>query len=315
MAEAVPNQLDMTALKALWDTLDKNEDGLLQGKEWGRHVKAQEEQMKLFFGGETLKEIGMQFNRIDADGNDLLDWKEFVAAAQMSDLKKLFLTLDKDGNGQVSSKEWGQAVGQQWESMAAVFGGKSRREVGMYFNTIDKNDDETLTWEEFAKALYAQDCTKEYTELRELWDALNKDENDCVDSKEWGSAINNNQEIAMKYFGGSTLKEVASQFRKIDLDGNKKLSWVEVVEAADIGAFRKLFMKIDSDGSGMIDRKEWGSQLTAYFADLGTYFGGLTLGQMGKMFNELDTDNNDVISWTEMEQGLKAHQAKMEEGA
>lgn len=314
MAEAVPNQLDMVALKALWDTLDKNADGLLQGKEWGRHVKEQEEQMKLFFGGETLKEIGMQFNRIDEDGNDLLSWDEFVGAAQMSDLKKLFLTLDADANGKVSSKEWGQAVGQKWETMAAVFGGKSRREVGMYFNTVDKNEDETLTWEEFSKAYYAQSCTTEYTELRTLWDSLNKDENDCVDSKEWGTAINQNQEIAMKYFGGSTLQEIASQFRKIDANNDKKLSWVEVVEAADIGSFKKLFMSIDSDGSGMVDSKEWGRQLTSFYEEMGQYFTGLTLGQMGAMFKDIDTNHDDKISWPEMEKALIAHQAKMEEG-
>merc|ERR1719492_143421 len=139
-----------------------------------------------------------------------------------------------------------------------MFGGKSKREVGMYFNNIDKNDDETLTWEEFAKAYYATSCPVEYTELRELWDKLNKDENGFVDSKEWGSAIQNNTEIAKKYFGGETLQEIASQFRKIDANSDKKLTWNEVVEAADIGAFKKLFMSIDSDGSGMVDSKEWG---------------------------------------------------------
>jgi len=254
----------------------------------------------------------MGFNRVDEDGNDLLDFNEFVAAAQMSDLKKLFLTLDKDENGAVSSKEWGQAVGKQWESMAAVFGGKSRREVGQYFNTIDKNDDETLTWEEFAKAYYAEDFTAEYVEIRELWDALNKDENDCVDSKEWGRCINENQEIAKKYFGGETLQEIASQFRKIDLNGDKKLTWNEVVEAADIGSFKKLFMSIDSDGSGMVDSKEWGQQLTSFYEQLGTYFAGMTLKQMGQFFNTIDTNHDDKISWPEMQAALIKYQQDQE---
>lgn len=310
--EAVPSTFDMQALKALWDRLDKNDDGKLEGKEWGRHLKANEEDMKMFFGGETLKEIGCQFNRVDADGNDLLDWDEFVAAAQMSDLKKLFLSLDDNKNGEVSSREWGKAVGTKWESMAAMFGGKSKREVGMYFNNIDKNDDETLTWEEFAKAYYATSCPVEYTELRELWDKLNKDENGFVDSKEWGSAIQNNTEIAKKYFGGETLQEIASQFRKIDANSDKKLSWVEVVEAADVGSLKKLFMKIDSDGSGRIDSQEWGRQLKSFYEEMGTYFGGLTLPEMGKMFNDIDTNNDDKISWDELQAAIFKYNAEQE---
>jgi hypothetical protein len=38
--------------------------------------------MAKYFGGETMGEIGKQFNRIDADGSGDLTWEEVKAAAE-----------------------------------------------------------------------------------------------------------------------------------------------------------------------------------------------------------------------------------------
>jgi Ca2+-binding EF-hand superfamily protein len=77
--------------------------------------------MKKYFGGSTLPEIGRAFDRIDSDNNDSLTWVEFTAETKifatvlelkaaletsdgLAELKAVWDTLDKDGDGMVSSK-------------------------------------------------------------------------------------------------------------------------------------------------------------------------------------------------------------------
>lgn len=70
-------------------------------------------------------------------------------------LKEFFMSLDKDGDGKVSKKEWGSKVGKQKELMSKYFGGATAAEVGAAFNRIDTNRDGSLSWEEFLAATKA----------------------------------------------------------------------------------------------------------------------------------------------------------------
>ena len=141
-----------------------------------RGVRAPQDLVSKFFGGQTLKEIGKQFARIDADGSGDLTWDEFVSglaslnvAQQLAgalsteegkkELKALFDALDKDGDGKVTSKEWGSAISKNKEILAKFFGGASIKEIGAAFKRLDADGSKDLTWDEFvagAMALAAQ---------------------------------------------------------------------------------------------------------------------------------------------------------------
>merc|ERR1719171_2863409 len=82
----------------------------------------------------------------------------------------------------------------------------------------------------------AADASKSLEELRNLFDSLDKDHDGKVTGKEWGKKVKENQTLLAKYFGGSTLKEIGSAFKRIDTDGNASLSWDEFVAAAGEGA-------------------------------------------------------------------------------
>ena len=69
-----------------------------------------------------------------------------------ADLKALFDSLDKDGDGNVNSKKWGESVFENKDVMAKYFGGTTMAEIGGAFAGIGANKDGHLTWEEFVAA-------------------------------------------------------------------------------------------------------------------------------------------------------------------
>jgi hypothetical protein len=72
----------LAELRALFDKLDKDSGGTVDKKEWGRSLSQNKALMAKHFGGETMGEIGKQFNRIDADASGDLTWEEVKAAAK-----------------------------------------------------------------------------------------------------------------------------------------------------------------------------------------------------------------------------------------
>jgi Ca2+-binding EF-hand superfamily protein len=157
-------------MRALWEDLDKDNDGKVSGKEWGSQVYAKQDVMSEYFGGSSLQEIGEGFNRIDTNGDDSLTWEEFVAevasykavqqlkAALSSEegkieLRNLWYRLDKDWNGKVSGKEWGSMVWNEKKVMAKFFGGTDMASIGNAFNRIDRDGSDSLTWQEFKKTV------------------------------------------------------------------------------------------------------------------------------------------------------------------
>ena len=101
-----------------------------------------------------------------------------------AELKALFESCDTDGNGSVTSKEWGKAVAKNWKTMAKYFGGATMPEVGKAFKKLDADGSGDLTWYEFELAISSMDvslrlaeklATQEgAAELRKLFDTLDK---------------------------------------------------------------------------------------------------------------------------------------------
>ena len=79
-----------------------------------------------------------------------------LAAAMNTDegyaeLRALFQTLDKDGDGTVTSKEWGAAVSKNKELLGKYFGGATAKEIGMAFKRLDADGSGDLSWDEFVE--------------------------------------------------------------------------------------------------------------------------------------------------------------------
>ena len=75
-----------------------------------------------------------------------------------AEFKKVFESLD--GDGALSSKEWGQGIGKKWheddafkELMKKYFGAATIGEVGRMFSKINADGDAKLTWEEWCTAV------------------------------------------------------------------------------------------------------------------------------------------------------------------
>lgn len=107
----------------LFDSIDRNKDGLVSSEEWGNavgHYKDLPALMK-FFGGHTVAEVGCAFAVIDVDDSKDLTWEEFIAAATSfskdgtplaqtvdprdNPLWKIFTQLDTDGSGNLDKDE------------------------------------------------------------------------------------------------------------------------------------------------------------------------------------------------------------------
>ena len=71
-------------LKALFASLDRNDDEKVDQIEWGRGLAKNQVLLKKYFGGEktTMKELGAMFKTIDTSGDGFVSFDEMVAAAR-----------------------------------------------------------------------------------------------------------------------------------------------------------------------------------------------------------------------------------------
>ena len=66
-----------------------------------------------------------------------------------SDLRDFFSSLDTDGDGKISQKEWGHQLRKNKKMMLTYFVGASPKEVAATFKDIDIDGDGQLSWDEF----------------------------------------------------------------------------------------------------------------------------------------------------------------------
>ena len=137
--------------------------------------------------------------------------------------------------------------------MQTYFGGATIGEVGRMFSKINADGDEKMTWEEWCTAVGADAAKDGLTaamatpegraEFKKVFESLDANGDGALSSKEWGQGIGKKwheddafKELMKKYFGGATIGEVASQFNKINADGDAKLTWDEWCTAVGASA-------------------------------------------------------------------------------
>ncbi|CAE8623939.1 unnamed protein product [Polarella glacialis] len=183
MAAAMLNPEGKTAIKGLFDKIDQNGDIQITALEFAAALFSQSDIVKSYFGGMdlTLEDLSTAFQRIHKDRNGVLTWNEFesstasyrvaeqLAEAMTTDtgkaeLRALFVTLDKNRDGKVSSQEWGVAVMANKDILQKFFGGATDEEVAQAelwtlrvkfaqaFIRIDVDKSDFLTWDQFETA-------------------------------------------------------------------------------------------------------------------------------------------------------------------
>ena len=94
----------------MFDLMDKNKDGFISFEDAKECLTGKFKDFKSAIG--TNPQWEEIFNSLDADGDGMLDYHEFIQAAtnrtallNETNLKKAFSILDKDGNGKLCSHE------------------------------------------------------------------------------------------------------------------------------------------------------------------------------------------------------------------
>jgi len=265
LASELLHQAGSEELSVLFKRLDTDGDGVVTAKEWGQAVKSNQDALARHFGGGTTHEVGKNFGRLDSDHSKDLTWDEFVAGSRRVDgpyrasqalvdamnttegkaqLLELWQSLDSDGDGVITAKEWGRGVGANSAIMSRYFGGQTLDEVGKAFKRLDTDGSGDLTWEEFEAGVAYMDVadrlahalqTEEgHAQLKALFEVLDADHDGRVTAKEWGRAVSKNQTLMSKYFGGSSLRAIGQAFSRLDVDRSGDLSWAEFVASRRI---------------------------------------------------------------------------------
>ena len=74
---------------------------------------------------------------------------------------------------------------------------------------------------------------------------------------------------------------------------------------AGYAELKALFAKLDKDGDGTVNSKEWGSAVSKNKELLSKFFGGASAKEIGQAFKRLDTDGSGDLSWDEFEAGAE----------
>ena len=161
------------------------------------------------------------------------------------ELRALFASLDKTGNGTISGKEWGQGVSKNKAVMGKFFGGMTVAEIGGAFKRLDTDGSGDLSWDEFEAGVESFDASARMAqalasvegqkEFKDLWDAIDADGNGVLTADEWAGAVKDNAETMAKYFGGkaSNTKAIKKAFKKLDKEGTG-ITWDTFLESSKV---------------------------------------------------------------------------------
>lgn len=130
MRQAMENEESALTLKAIHDSSDKDDDGRVSSKEWGKHAASTGKLKSTYFKGLSAKELGGAFKRLDTNGNGVLSWEEFSQAL----VNEMQITLQDDQGRESQIEE--TELNQERKS--------STQKIQGYYNTNDDEIDDEI---------------------------------------------------------------------------------------------------------------------------------------------------------------------------
>eukprot|EP00930_Biecheleria_cincta_P064430 TRINITY_DN50000_c0_g1_i1.p1 TRINITY_DN50000_c0_g1~~TRINITY_DN50000_c0_g1_i1.p1 ORF type:complete len:293 (-),score=67.09 TRINITY_DN50000_c0_g1_i1:207-1085(-) len=170
IAHTMDSDEGTTGMKILFEQLDMDSSNSISAKEFCSGLMNSRISDMIFGSTKpTLHELMAAFARFDVDSSGTLSWEELeeavciysaseqLAAALYSDedkaeLKRLFISLDKNNDNKISPTEWGSAIFSHKELMNKLFGATNRRAIIQMFEQLDKDHSGGLDWDEFEAA-------------------------------------------------------------------------------------------------------------------------------------------------------------------
>ncbi|XP_072042631.1 calmodulin-alpha-like [Amphiura filiformis] len=128
---------------------DKDDDGTITSEELGTLMRSLGQ-------NPTEAELQDMINEVDADGNDTIDFSEFLTMVEETDpeaqIREAFRVLDKDGNGLISAADLRHAI----MVMTNLGETLTEEEVDDMIREADIDGDGQVNYEEFVAMVTSQ---------------------------------------------------------------------------------------------------------------------------------------------------------------
>jgi len=134
---------ELRELKQAFELFDKNNDGTI-------NLSEMKEVMKSLGRDPTEEELKDMINNIDLDGNQVVDFNEFLqmmghnstASDRSAELKQVFAIFDKNGDGYISKPEMKAAMKKMNENF-------TDSEIETIISDADLDEDGEVNFHEF----------------------------------------------------------------------------------------------------------------------------------------------------------------------
>jgi len=256
---------------------------------------------------EHQQNLQTAFNQIDADGNGVISYNEFVTAIKGYDLGLTepqlydFITsMDTDKNGTIDynefstrfGHEFGKATHSNW--VKATVNDIARKIVSKHksikesFLTFDSDGDHRISYREFSNILKRDLDGESFTpeQRRELFQYVDENSSGAISYKEFKTAFALG-DTKDKTWEAQIIQRVCDAIRKSQVQ------------------LKAVFRDMDKDRSGSIDAEEFKAGLEAMNILLEC---PMTDVQIAKLYKAIDKDGNGAINYEEF---LKAFEVKL----
>jgi Ca2+-binding EF-hand superfamily protein len=189
-------------------------------------------------------------------------------------LEKLFHSIDVDGDGEVTRKEWQDALKEFGDDLRTTFG-HTVDDIDAVFDKFDTDGNGTLSWDEFQAAAPTKAAKEAAAEIEKPHTEHG-----------WSDMVHRWEA------DGHAHPEIEEE------DLSKQEHDDEHWTIMDTFKLEKLFESIDVNGDGQVTKEEWEKALKEFGDDLRHTFGH-TVDDIEKVFAKFDTDGDGTLSWEE----------------
>lgn len=207
---------DATTIKAVWNPINKDEDGCVGKDDFGIAYNANANLRQLCSDAGLETDHGFIFEQLDLDDDDKLTYDEFRASTSaIGHLHDVFNGMDANKSGTVSKKEFAAEMAKN-PSLTAMCG-IAGLSLDFFLKEQLNNEDGKLTWTSFRDQFTAQ------ASLLKLFDGIDKNKSGSISKNELAAGMKKKPKLIKKLAnaGVNTDMFVKEQIT----DGNKKLDF------------------------------------------------------------------------------------------